>query len=185
MAVREPKDLLSMLADRGEEAAARRPPRGKNHPPAAEVAAVRDAPAVHPPPRRLAVGGPADRAGPPAREDSEGRPQVRDLPAERLRRLVRALGDRAAHAGARHVREPRVRLAAAPRAVADAAEVDLARAPGAGDLDGVLEPMRDPVRADEVPAGPAREHRHLDVAAARDAVRDLVHRAVAADDDEE
>ena len=40
-------------------------------------------------------------------------------------------------------------------------------------------------RAGEVPAGAARDHRDLDALALRDAVHDLVHGAVAADDDEQ
>ena len=45
--------------------------------------------------------------GRPAREHGERRPEVRRLRAERLRRVVRALGDRPAHAGARDVGEAR------------------------------------------------------------------------------
>ena len=125
----------------------------------------------------------ADLADAPAREDAQRREQVRDLAAERLRRLVRPLCDRAAHAGARDVREPARLVGARPRAVADAAEVDLARRAVQRHVDGVFRSARDPLRAREVPARAARDHRDLDVAL-RDAVRDLVHRAVAADDDE-
>jgi len=45
--------------------------------------------------------------------------------------------------------------------------------------------VRDAVRADEVPARAARDHGELDAVESRDAVRDLVDGAVAADDDQQ
>src|SRR5205807_237962 len=48
-----------------------------------------------------------------------------------------------------------------------------------------VELMRKPERAREVPTGAAGDHGDLDAASPRDAVDDLVHRAVAADDDEQ
>src|SRR5205823_9128325 len=91
----------------------------------------------------------------------EGRPEIGGLAAERLRRLVRALGDRAAHPGARDVREVSNTLGAAPGAEGDAAEVDLADLPAARDRDGPVEAPRDPVRARKIDAGAARQHREL------------------------
>ena len=129
----------------------------------------------------LVADGDVDLGRLPAREDGERRVRVGDLAAERLRRLVRALGDRAAHAGAGDVGEPRLARARRPRAVAGAAEVDPPRPPVAGDGDRLLELARDAVGADEVPAGAARDHGELDASSAGEAVDDLVHRAVAAD----
>ena len=74
--------------------------------PAAEVRAVGDDDVVHAGVARLAVDRDVDLAVRPAREHGERRPDVRDLPAERLRRVVGALRDRAAHPGAADVREP-------------------------------------------------------------------------------
>jgi hypothetical protein len=64
--------------------------------------------------------------------------------------------------------------------LAGEAEVDLARAAAERDLDGRLELSRDAVRANEVPAGPARDDRQLRLQAG-DPVRHLVHGPVAAD----
>jgi hypothetical protein len=49
----------------------------------------------------------------------------------------------------------------------------------------VAEVVRDPIGADEVPAGAAREDGDLDVFAFGDPVRDFVDGTVAADDDEQ
>ncbi len=140
---------------------------------------------MHPPLAELLVDRDSHLARLPAGEDRKGRPRVGDLAAERLRRLVGALGDRAAHPGARDVGEVGLGLAAVPAAEARAPEVDLARAAVQRHVDGGLDLSRDVVGADEVPACAARDHRDLDSLEAGDSVRDLVHRAVAADDDEE
>ena len=68
--------------------------------------------------------------------------------------------------------------------VAGSSEVDRPGAAVEGDLDGVLELPRDPVRTDEVPAGAAGDDRELDLEPG-DPVRDLVDSAVAADGDEQ
>ena len=112
---------------------------GQHLHPAAEVAAVGDDHVVHAAAVLLAVDANRDLAVPPAREDGEGGPGVRDLAAERLRGLVGALGDRAAHAGARDVREQRLALGAVPAEVVRPPEVDHARAPAQRDLDRGLE----------------------------------------------
>ena len=65
--------------------------------------------------------------------------------------------------------------------VGRAAEVDLARRRPPRNVEGALELVRDVERADEVAAGAAVDDRELDVVDSRDAVHDLVHRAVAAD----
>ena len=153
--------------------------------PAAEVAAVRDDDVVHPSAPLLAVDGHPHLVVAPAREDGHRGPEVRGLPTERLRALVRALGDRAAHPGARDVGEEGLAVAPVPAAVPRPAEVDHAGPPAQSDLDGRFEASRDAVGADEVPARAARDHRQLDVLAPGDPVHDLVDGAVAADDDEQ
>ena len=158
---------------------------GADDHPAAEGAPVRDDDVVHAAAADLVVDRDADLAVLPAREDGERRPEVGDLAAERLRRLVRALRDRAAHACARDVREVRLAVAPVPGAEVDAAEVDRARLAGQRHVDRAVELVRDPVGADEVPARAARDDRDLDALEPGDPVRDLVHRAVAADDDEQ
>ena len=153
--------------------------------PAAEVAAVGDDHVVH---RRLAPFSAdldGDAPGPPAREHGERGPRVGDLAAERLRRLVRSLGDGAAHPRARDVREPAHALAAGPRAVGDAAEVERARLPRERDRGGGGGLLRDPELAHEVDAGAAREDGEIDVGPPGDPLHRLVDRAVAADDDEQ
>ena len=153
---------------------------GQHLHPAAEVAAVGDDHVVHATAVLVAVDPHRDLVVAPAREDGERRPRVRDLAAERLGRLVGALGDRAAHAGAGDVREQRLAFGAVPAEVARAPKVDLSRPAAQRDLDRGLELARDAVGADEVPAGAARDHGQLDVEAG-DPVDDLVHGAVAAD----
>ena len=158
---------------------------GGEHHPAAQVAAVRDDDFVHASLSDLVVDGDPDLGVAPAGKDGQCRPQVRDLAAERFRRLVRALRDRAAHPDAGRVDEPALRGLARPGAVADASGVDLPRGAADGDLDRGVELARDPVRADEVDAGAARNHRELDAADPDDPGCDLVHRPVAADGDHE
>ena len=123
----------------------------------------------------LAVDGHLDLGRLPAGEDGEGRPQVGGLPAERLRRLVRALRDRAAHPGARDVREGRRRVRAVPGAVRGAPEVDRADVALQGDLHRVVDLPRDPEGAREVPSGPARDDGDLRLPPEPgETVRDLV-----------
>ena len=107
---------LRQVADREhvEEAVVRLRVGADDHP-AAEGLAVRDDDVVHVADAGLAVDRQAELRVLPLREDRERRPEVGDLAAERLRRLVRALGDRAAHARARDVREVRRRRRCRPR----------------------------------------------------------------------
>ena len=76
-------------------------------------------------------------------------------------------------------------LAAAPRVIRRTAEVDRARTAGERHLDRPVDVVGDAERAREVPAGPAGDHRELDVVALRDAVCHLVHGPVAAHDDQQ
>src|SRR5205814_10695191 len=142
--------------------------------PAAEVAAVCDDDVVHPCAPALVVDGELDLGVAPAGEDRERRPEVGQLAAEGLARLVRALGDGAAHAGAPDVREIRLTLAAFPRSEPDAARIELANLPLQRDAQRVVQPTRDAVRPHEVPPGAAGDDRELDAVAARDPVHDLV-----------
>ena len=153
---------------------------GAHHHAAAEEATVADHRVDHPAAARLVPDRHAHLPGLPSEEHRERRPVVRDLAAERLRGLVRALRDRTGDAGAPDVREIRTRLLARPRAVRDDARVDLAHRPLQRDVDRRVEISRDVERAHEVPAGSARDHRELDVPRADHAVDDLVHRAVSA-----
>ena len=57
--------------------------------------------------------------------------------------------------------------------------------PVARDGDRVLEPARDAVRADEIPAGATRDHSEVDAAAAGQALHDLVDRPVASHGDDQ
>ena len=158
---------------------------GRDLHPAAEEAPVRDDHVVHRPGARLAVHRDRDLRVPPAGEDGKRAPRVRDLAAEGLARLVHALGDGAAHAGARRIREPRLALEAGPGVEGRPPEVDLARRPVAGDLERSFELVRDPERADEVAAGSAVDDCELDAVDSGDPVHDLVHRSVAANRDQE
>ena len=121
----------------------------------------------------------------PAREDRERGPEVRGLATKRLGALVGALGDRAAHAGARDVGEEGLAVAPVPAAVEGAAEIDYARPTAQRDLDGILEAARDAVGPHEVPPGAPGDHCQLDVLSSGDPVHDLVDGAVPADDHEQ
>ena len=111
------------------------------------------------------------------------------LAAERLRGIVGALGDGAADPGAREVREPRLRATSRPRRDTRARPGRSSRVvPVERDLERAVESRGMPHAAHEVPAGAARDHGELDVAARSspsEPVDDLVDRAVAADDDEQ
>ena len=158
---------------------------GAHHHPAAQVAAVGDNDVDHLAASDLVVDRQPHLAGLPAREHGEGCPVVGDLPAEGLRSLVRALRDCAADART----QPRSRstrgVHAGPGAIGDEAEVDLADSAVQRDGDCGIQIARNVVRANEVPSCSARDHGQLDVFRLGDAVHDLVHRAVPADDDEE
>ena len=95
--------------------------------PAPEVAAVGDDHLVHPSGALLAVDLHAHLRVLPPREHRERRPEVRRLPAECLRRLVRSLRDRAAHPDAGDVHEPGFAGLARPGPERDASRVDLPR----------------------------------------------------------
>ena len=146
--VRAPVDLrhrrhevaLRHVADRQhvEEAVVRRGLGADLHA-AAEVAPVRDDDVVHPAAPALAVDGHLEVGRRPAGEDRERRPEVRRLPAERLRGRVRALRDRAAHPRARDVREDRDALAPVPGAERRAPEVDRAHVARERDLGRLLD----------------------------------------------
>jgi hypothetical protein len=152
--------------------------------PAAEIAAVCDDHLVHQTDALLPVDGDSYLGVLPARENGERRPEVRDLAAECLRRLIRPLCDRAAHPHAGDVEEPGLAGLTRPGAIPDPSGIDRPRLPAKRDLDRILELGRDRVGADEVDAGAARDHRQLG-SAADDAGGDLVDRAVAADCDDE
>ena len=157
---------------------------GAHHHAAAQEPAVADHRVDHPAAARLVPDRHAHLPGLPPEEHRERRPVVRDLAAERLRGLVRALRDRPRDAGATDVREVRTRLVASPRAVGDDAGVDLAHRPLQRDVDCSIEVSWNIEGAHEVPTGPARNHRELDVFRADHAVDDLVHRAVSAHHDQ-
>ena len=116
---RQQQVALRQVADQEhvEEAVVRLRVRADHHP-AAERRPFATTTSCMRPPRISSSTDDAELRVLPAREDGERRPEVRDLAAERLRRLVRALRDRAAHAGARDVREPGLGLAPVPGAVA-------------------------------------------------------------------
>ena len=78
----------------------------------ADVRAVRDDDVVHPAATSLTVDRDLDLGVAPACENRERRPEVRDLSAERLRRVVRSLCDGSAHPSAGDVREPGLPLSA-------------------------------------------------------------------------
>ena len=67
----------------------------------------------------------------------------------------------------------------------DLAEVDLARRVRGGDVERAVERVGDLECADEVAAGAPVDDRELDVVDSCDPVHDLVHRAVAADGDDQ
>src|SRR5207244_7864651 len=115
----------------------------------------------------------------------ERRPQVRGEAAEGLARLVRTLRDRAAHADAGDVREPRLLRPARPRAVLRPAEIDGASRAPKSDANRFVELVRDPVGAREVDPGPARDYRELDRVDFCDPVHELVHGPVTTHRDDE
>ncbi len=158
---------------------------GAHHHAAPEVAAVRDDDVDHPPAADLVVDRHAELVRLPADEHRQRRPVVRHLPAERLGRLVRASGDRAADPRARDVREVRATLGARPGPEGHEPQVDRAHVLREHRRDGVLQPARDPVRADEVPPGAVGKHSEVEPLEVGDAVHDLVDGAVASDDDEQ
>ena len=157
---------------------------GAHHHPAAEIAPVAHHRVDHLAVARFAVDGDAHLTGLPAEEHRQRRPVVRDLAAERLRGLVRALRDRARYARACDVGEHRACLLTAPRPEGHRAQVDLAHGPGERDVDRGVDVARDFEGPHEVPARSAWDHRELHAVGVGNAVDDLVHRAVAADDDE-
>jgi hypothetical protein len=69
--------------------------------------------------------------------------------------------------------------------VGGAPQVDRSRSPGERDADGIVEAAGQPERAREIPARATGDHGQLDLLALCDAVHDLVHGAIAADDDQE
>ena len=74
---------------------------------------------------------------------------------------------------------------AGPGAEGRPAEIDLARVTVAGDVERLLEAVRNVERAHEVAAGAAMDDRELDAFEARDAVDDLVHGSVTTDRDKQ
>src|SRR5439155_24422660 len=88
----------------------------------------------------------------PEHELSDERGVERHASAERLRHRVRAARDRAAHADARHVREPARALAEAHASEVDALQTSFTR-----NAYGLVERSGNPVRAHEVHSRPARD----------------------------
>ena len=116
----------------------------------------------------------------PGEELARERVEERHLAAERLRHGVRPPRD-----GAAHPRRADVREEAAWAALAlDAADVDRPRLAVEHRADGVVEAVRNAVRAPEVLARAGGQERDLRTGT-RDAVDDLAHRPVSTDDDEE
>ena len=105
-------------------------------------------------------------------EDAHQRVEERRLAAERLRRLVRALGDGAAHPDRADVREPALAVRRRPRCGSWTRPASIVRvAPSSATSTASSNLRRDPVGAAEVLAGAARDHGELDVAAPGDPVR--------------
>ena len=138
------------------------------------------------PPRISSSTESADLRVLPAREDGDRRPEVRDLAAERLRRL-RSPAPRSRRSCRRSRRwRSTTRRRCRPRRGRGRGRGRSSRArPSTRDVDRAVELVRNAVRADEVPAGAARDDGDLGLLEVVDPVRDLVDRAVAADDDEQ
>ncbi len=119
--------------------------------------------------------------------DGDRRPEVGDLAAERrVRRLVRPLRDRAAHARAGDVREVRLADLAASRRGRRRGRGRSSRArPSSATRTASSGFDRDAEGADEVAPGAARDDASSTPSAPGEPVDDLVDRAVAADGDEQ
>jgi len=183
---RQHQVTLRHVADREDvEEAVVRLGAGADLHPAAEEPPVRDDRVEHPTRPALAVDVERELGRLPAREDGERRPQVGELAAERLRRLVGALAMRRSCPRCRRSRT-RPRRRSRPRAVRHATEVDRAGRPLERHAHRPLDVARDPERPHEVPAGAARHDGELRrIGEADEPFAHLVHRSVAADDDEQ
>ena len=158
---------------------------GADHHAGSEVAAVGDDDVAHSSAADLVVDRHAHLCRLPAREHRERREEVRRLREPALR-LVHPLRDRAAHPGTRDVREVGRLGFATPRAVRRPAEVDRSRPAGEDDAECVVELRGDLERPHEVDAGAARDDGELRARVrCNESVDHLVHRAVAADRNEQ